>query len=93
MFLFSCFHELVSTLYMIEWFHCSLLRQSAPLENIIREKLSAKQPGAYEWFWSDRVPMVVTTFVNYFERDSRFTAATSLYVVLILFFLVAWQPL
>lgn len=56
----------------------SLLRQSAPLENIIREKLSAKQPGAYKWFWSDRVPLVVTTFVNYFERDSRFTAATSL---------------
>ncbi|OVA14422.1 LETM1-like [Macleaya cordata] len=55
----------------------SLLRQSAPLESLIRDELSAKQPEAYEWFWSEQLPMVVTTFVNYFERDPRFTAATS----------------
>ncbi|GMJ12038.1 hypothetical protein like AT3G11560 [Hibiscus trionum] len=54
----------------------SLLRQSAPLESLIREKLSAKQPEAYDWFWNEQVPAVVISFVNYFEGDLRFTAAT-----------------
>ncbi|KAL6273380.1 hypothetical protein ACE6H2_024072 [Prunus campanulata] len=54
----------------------SLLRQSASLESLIRDQLSAKQPEAYEWFFSEQVPLVVTSFVNYFEGDSRFTAAT-----------------
>ncbi|XP_057427067.1 uncharacterized protein LOC130720438 isoform X2 [Lotus japonicus] len=56
----------------------SLLRLSAPLESLIREKLSAKQPEAYEWFWSEQVPAVVTSFVNKFEGDGRFTAAITL---------------
>ncbi|KAH9674478.1 LETM1 domain-containing protein [Citrus sinensis] len=55
----------------------SLLRQSAPLESLIRDKLSAKLPEGYEWFWSEQVPAVVTSFINYFERDQRFTAATA----------------
>lgn len=55
----------------------SLLRQSASLEVVIRDKLLAKQPEAYEWFWSEQVPAVVTTFVNYFERDPHFTNATA----------------
>ncbi|XP_058088791.1 uncharacterized protein LOC131235589 isoform X3 [Magnolia sinica] len=55
----------------------SLSRQSAPLDTLIRDELSAKQPEAYEWFWSQQHPVVVTTFVNYFERDPRFTAATT----------------
>ncbi|XVF55788.1 hypothetical protein PTKIN_Ptkin06aG0065100 [Pterospermum kingtungense] len=54
----------------------SLLRQSAPLESLIREKLSAKQSEAYDWFWIEQVPAVVTSFVNYFEGDLRFNAAT-----------------
>ncbi|GAB4833338.1 hypothetical protein Ancab_031582 [Ancistrocladus abbreviatus] len=54
----------------------SLLRLSAPLESIIREKLSAKQPELCQWFWSEQIPVVVTTFVNHFERDPRFNAAT-----------------
>ncbi|BBH07599.1 LETM1-like protein, partial [Prunus dulcis] len=54
----------------------SLLRQSASLESLIQDQLSAKQPEAYEWFFSEQVPLVVTSFVNYFEGDSRFTAAT-----------------
>eukprot|EP00257_Ricinus_communis_P022061 XP_015581689.1 uncharacterized protein LOC8269720 [Ricinus communis] len=57
----------------------SLLRQSAPLESLIREKLSAKHPEAYEWFCSEQVPAVVTSFINYFEGDLRFTAATAMY--------------
>ncbi|XP_054796851.1 uncharacterized protein LOC129302182, partial [Prosopis cineraria] len=56
----------------------SLLRLSAPLESLIREKLSAKQPEAHEWFWSDQVPAVVTSFINKFEGKICFTAATSL---------------
>ncbi|XP_052174281.1 uncharacterized protein LOC127789350 isoform X7 [Diospyros lotus] len=55
----------------------SLLRQSGLLESVIRDKLSTKQPEAYEWFWSEQVPTVMTTFVNYFESDPRFTAATA----------------
>ncbi|XP_074269112.1 uncharacterized protein LOC141592380 [Silene latifolia] len=54
----------------------SLLRLSAPLETIIREKLSGKQPQLFDWFWSEQIPVVVTTFVNHFERDPRFKAAT-----------------
>ncbi|XP_057507018.1 uncharacterized protein LOC130790121 isoform X2 [Actinidia eriantha] len=54
----------------------SLLRLSGPLESVIREKLSTKQPEAYEWFWSEQFPAVVTTYVNYFESNPRFTAAT-----------------
>ncbi|XP_021289058.1 uncharacterized protein LOC110420174 isoform X1 [Herrania umbratica] len=54
----------------------SLLRQSAPLESLIREKLSAKQPEAYDWFWIEQVPAVVISFVHYFEGDLRYTAAT-----------------
>lgn len=57
--------------------HKSLVRQSAPLESVVREKLSAKQPDAYNWFWSEQVPAVVTTFINYFERNPRFSAATA----------------
>ncbi|CAL5207426.1 unnamed protein product [Lathyrus oleraceus] len=56
----------------------SLLRLSAPLESLIRENLSAKQPEVYEWFWSEQVPAVVTSFVNKFEGDGRFTSAIAL---------------
>lgn len=55
---------------------CSLSRQSASLEAVITEKLSAKQPEAYEWFWSEQIPATVTSFVNYFEKDQSFAAAT-----------------
>lgn len=54
----------------------SLLRLSAPLESVIREKLSGKQSVLFEWFWSQKIPVVVATFVNHFERDPRFRAAT-----------------
>ncbi|KAL5739990.1 hypothetical protein ACOSP7_028872 [Xanthoceras sorbifolium] len=56
----------------------SLFRQSAPLESLIRDKLLAKQPEGYQWFWSEQVPVVVSFFVNYFEEDQRFTAATAM---------------
>ncbi|GLT90030.1 hypothetical protein SLE2022_079830 [Rubroshorea leprosula] len=56
----------------------SLLRQSAPLENLIREKLSAKQPEAYDWFSTEQVPLLVSSFVNYFEGEPQFTAATAM---------------
>ncbi|KAL3536071.1 hypothetical protein ACH5RR_004532 [Cinchona calisaya] len=55
----------------------SLLRQSAILEAVINDKLSAKQPQAYEWFWLEQVPGVVNHFVNYIEKDQCFSAATS----------------
>ncbi|KAJ0263818.1 Uncharacterized protein HA466_0022750 [Hirschfeldia incana] len=57
----------------------SLSRQAAPLEKMMRDTLSSKHPEAYEWFWSEQVPSVVTSFVNYIEADQRFLAATSFY--------------
>ncbi|KAL5124791.1 Mitochondrial proton/calcium exchanger protein [Glycine soja] len=60
------------------WVKALLLRLSAPLESLIREKLSAKHPEAYEWFWSEQVPAAVTSFVNKLEGDGRFTAAIAL---------------
>nr|XP_007145334.1 hypothetical protein PHAVU_007G230400g [Phaseolus vulgaris]ESW17328.1 hypothetical protein PHAVU_007G230400g [Phaseolus vulgaris] len=56
----------------------SLLRLSSPLESLTREKLSAKHPEAYEWFWSEQVPVVVTSFVDKLEGNGRFTAAIAL---------------
>ncbi|KOM34512.1 hypothetical protein LR48_Vigan02g066200 [Vigna angularis] len=56
----------------------SLLRLSSPLESLIREKLSAKHPEAYEWFWSEQVPAVVTSFVDKLQGDGRFSVATAL---------------
>lgn len=37
----------------------------------------AKQPDAYDWFWSEQIPAVVSSFVNYFEKDQSFIAATT----------------
>eukprot|EP01018_Ginkgo_biloba_P012128 Gb_31732 [translate_table: standard] len=55
----------------------SLLRQSAPLEESIRDQLLSKDPVAYGWFWSQQHSVVVTSFVNFLEKDPRFTAVTS----------------
>lgn len=54
----------------------SLSRHYAPLESVIRDALSDKQPELYEWFLSEQMPSVVSSFVNYFEKDQRFSAAT-----------------
>ncbi|XP_072953403.1 uncharacterized protein [Typha angustifolia] len=56
----------------------SLLRLRCPLESTIREELSRKQPAASEWFWSHQQPIIVTTFVNLFDKDLHFTAATAI---------------
>ncbi|KAL1196958.1 hypothetical protein V5N11_024756 [Cardamine amara subsp. amara] len=58
----------------------SLSRQAAPLDSMMRDKLSSSHPEANEWFWSEQVPSVVTSFVNCFEGDQRFVSATSVYV-------------
>ncbi|CAN1141817.1 hypothetical protein LINPERHAP2_LOCUS12705 [Linum perenne] len=55
-----------------------LLRLSAHLEGLIREKLSTKQLGGGEWFWSEQTPSVVKSFVNYFEVDPRFSVSTAM---------------
>ncbi|KAL0842704.1 hypothetical protein Bca101_015949 [Brassica carinata] len=57
----------------------SLSRLAAPLDSMMREKLSSSHPEANEWFWSDQVPPAVTSFVSCFEGDQRFVAATSAY--------------
>ncbi|WJX79541.1 hypothetical protein P8452_62653 [Trifolium repens] len=49
----------------------SLLRLSALLESLIREKLSAKQPKAYDWFLSKQVPAVVASFIKKFEGSEK----------------------
>ncbi|XP_071910712.1 uncharacterized protein [Coffea arabica] len=56
----------------------SLLRQSAALEAVINNKLSAKQPQAHQWFWMEQVPAAVSNFVNYIEKDQSFSAFTSM---------------
>ncbi|KAG7554292.1 LETM1-like [Arabidopsis suecica] len=58
----------------------SLSRQAAPLDSMMRDKLSSSHPEANEWFWSEQVPSAVTSFVNCFEGDQRFVSATSVYV-------------
>ncbi|EFH47464.1 hypothetical protein ARALYDRAFT_487429 [Arabidopsis lyrata subsp. lyrata] len=58
----------------------SLSRQAAPLDCMMRDKLSSSHPEANEWFWSEQVPSAVTSFVNCFEGDQRFVSATSVYV-------------
>ncbi|GAV84237.1 LETM1 domain-containing protein [Cephalotus follicularis] len=55
----------------------SLLRQSAPLESLMRDKLSLNQTEVYDWVWSEQVPAVVASFVQYFEGDPYFTAVTA----------------
>lgn len=60
---------------------CSLSRLAAPLDSMMRDKLSSSHPEANEWFWSDQVPPAVTSFVSCFEGDQRFVAATSAYVI------------
>ncbi|XP_012569671.1 uncharacterized protein [Cicer arietinum] len=55
----------------------SLLRLLAPLESLIREKLSAKQPKAHDWFWSKQVPAVVASFINKFEGSEKNTCRGS----------------
>ncbi|KAI3471906.1 hypothetical protein Pfo_028594 [Paulownia fortunei] len=57
----------------------SLSRQSAPLESVIRDKLLAKHPEAYDWFWSEQIPAVVSSFVNYFEKEQCFAPANAVY--------------
>ncbi|CAH9063660.1 unnamed protein product, partial [Cuscuta europaea] len=54
-----------------------VLKQSSPLESVIRDELLAKQPAVYEWFWSEQIPTVVATFINYFGSNQHFTSATS----------------
>ncbi|KAK1435020.1 hypothetical protein QVD17_00775 [Tagetes erecta] len=54
----------------------SLSWLSSPLESKIRDALSDDQNKLCEWFWSEQVPLVVSSFVNYFEKDKRFAAAT-----------------
>nr|XP_043609733.1 uncharacterized protein LOC122581566 isoform X2 [Erigeron canadensis] len=49
----------------------SLSQLCATLENAIRDTLSDKKSELYEWFWSEQVPLAVSTYVNYFE-DQRF---------------------
>ncbi|KAL3628247.1 hypothetical protein CASFOL_027293 [Castilleja foliolosa] len=57
----------------------SLSRQSAPLESVINDKLLDKQPEANDWFWSEQIPAVVTSFVNFFDKEQRFAPANKVY--------------
>ncbi|RAL51717.1 hypothetical protein DM860_010435 [Cuscuta australis] len=55
----------------------SISKLSAPLESVINNKLLANQQEIFEWFWSEQIPAVVTTFVNYFQREKSFTSSTA----------------
>ena len=57
---------------------CSLSQLSATLESVIKDALSDKQPELCEWFWSQQVPIAVSTFVSYFEEDQQFSDLTGI---------------
>jgi hypothetical protein len=61
---------------------CSLIRQSAPLQDSIKLQLSSRDPSAYDWLWLKQHPQAVANFVRFLEKDNWFTAVTSMYVPL-----------
>ncbi|GJN03821.1 hypothetical protein PR202_ga21303 [Eleusine coracana subsp. coracana] len=56
----------------------SLSRLLSPLETVIKNELTKKEPTLYQWYASDQNPLVVRTFVNIFENDPQFNSATAI---------------
>eukprot|EP00267_Zea_mays_P049486 XP_020402168.1 uncharacterized protein LOC103641321 isoform X4 [Zea mays] len=56
----------------------SLSRLLTPLESVIKNELSKREPALYEWYSSDQNPLVVRQFVNIFENDPMFYSATAI---------------
>ncbi|KAJ1268910.1 hypothetical protein BS78_07G169500 [Paspalum vaginatum] len=56
----------------------SLSRLLNPLESVIKNDLSKREPTLYEWYSSDQNPLVVRQFVNIFENDPLFNSATAI---------------
>ncbi|KAF8747781.1 hypothetical protein HU200_013191 [Digitaria exilis] len=56
----------------------SLSRLLNPLESVIKNGLSKREPSLYEWYSSDRNPLVVRQFVNIFESNPLFNSATAI---------------
>ncbi|KAL6859075.1 hypothetical protein ACP4OV_018077 [Aristida adscensionis] len=56
----------------------SLSRLLGPLETVIKNELTKREPTLYQWYSSDQNPMAVRTFVNIFENDPRFNSATAI---------------
>ncbi|KAL6644637.1 hypothetical protein ACP70R_016245 [Stipagrostis hirtigluma subsp. patula] len=56
----------------------SLSRLLSPLETVIKNDLTKRDPTLWQWYSSDPNPMVVRTFVNIFENDPRFNSATAI---------------
>lgn len=48
------------------------------MESVIKDALSDKKPELFEWFWSEQNPEIVSSFVNYFEEDPRFSDVTGI---------------
>lgn len=60
----------------------SLMRQSAPLKDMIQQELSTRDPSADDWLWLKQHPQAVASFVSILENDKRFTLVTSTYTLL-----------
>ncbi|CAL5013063.1 unnamed protein product [Urochloa decumbens] len=56
----------------------SLSRLLNPLESVIKNELSKREPTIYEWYSSNQNPLVVRQFVNIFESDPLFNSATAI---------------
>ncbi|CAO2191831.1 unnamed protein product [Urochloa humidicola] len=56
----------------------SLSRLLNPLESVIKNELSKREPTIYEWYSSGQNPLVVRQFVNIFESDPLFNSATAI---------------
>ncbi|CAD6264426.1 unnamed protein product [Miscanthus lutarioriparius] len=59
----------------------SLSRLLTPLESVIKNELSKREPTLYEWYSSDQNPLVVRQFVNIFENDPMFNSATAIEIL------------
>ncbi|CAO2162971.1 unnamed protein product [Urochloa humidicola] len=56
----------------------SLSRLLNPLESVIKNELSKREPTIYEWYSAGQNPLVVRQFVNIFESDPLFNSATAI---------------
>ncbi|CAM0911544.1 unnamed protein product [Alopecurus aequalis] len=56
----------------------SLSRLLSSLDGVIQNGLAKREPSLYQWYSSNRNPLVVRTFVNTFENDPQFKSATTI---------------
>lgn len=56
----------------------SMSRLLNPLDSVIKNELSKREPTLFEWYLSNQNPLVVRQFGNIFENDQLFNSATAI---------------